>query len=86
MMNIVNSRMAYTQSNITNLKDAQPATQPTSVSTDHQRPVFSTTDGGISVTREEWRDEESLSPGQGAAEGLTIAGKHSLPADSGTNA
>ena len=60
MMNIVNGRIAY---NITNLKDKDA--QAASVSTDHQRPVFSTTDGGISVTREEWRDEESLSPGQG---------------------
>ena len=84
MMNIVNGRMAY---NITNLKDTDTQVAsvlpPNELLTDNQ---FSASNGGISVTREEWRDEGSLSPGQGANGPSTIAEKHPLPVDSDTNA
>lgn len=80
MMNLLNSRMGYNR-DITN-----DSTMSNELTTDHRTPVvFSTSQGGISVTRtrEEWTDEESSSHGQGA-KGLMFTGKH--PLDSDTNA
>jgi hypothetical protein len=57
MMNL-NSRMPVMYNNITN------DIVSNEIPTDRRRPVFSTAHGGISVTREEWTDEESSSRGQ----------------------
>ena len=64
MMNLVNSRITtYTN----NLNDHDTANVSNELSTDHRRPVFSTSHGGISVSREEcqWTDEEAFSRGLG---------------------
>ena len=71
MMNLINNRI--TAFNITSIND----TLPNDPSTDHQRPVFPTSHGGISVTREEWTDEDLSSRGQGA-KGVTVARKQTL--------
>jgi len=76
MMNLVNSRI--TSHNIANMND----TVSNGLSTD-QRPVFNISHGGISVTREEWRNEDSPFRGQGA-KGVTVVRNHSLGSD--TNA
>jgi len=64
MMNLVNTRMAYDLDGVVSNE----------LPTDHRKPVvFSTSHGGISVTREEWTDEESSSSGQGrGAKGVTM--------------
>ena len=70
MMNLVNSRMVYNTTEDAVLNE---------LSTDHRRPIFPTTHGGISVTREEWTDlerDESSSYGQSAKE-QPLAGKTS---------
>ena len=82
MMNL-NSRMVYNTTN-----DSGTVTND-ELSIDYRRPVISTTQGGISVTRtrEEWTDEESSSRGLGQPKGdkgLMLAGNH--PLDSNTNA
>ena len=76
MMTLVNSRMVYyhMHDNITNVT---VTVSDDELSTDHRRSVFSTAHGGISVTREEWTDEESSSHGQGA-KGSTFAGNRPL--------
>ena len=80
MMNLVNSRMAY---NITN--DTDTTVPNNELSTYHRKPVFSASHGGISVTREQWTDEESSSRGEPeGAKVLTVARKHTP--DSDTNA
>jgi hypothetical protein len=76
MMNLVNSRMpTYASDDTTNFVNVS-----NELSSDHRIPIFSTSHGGISVTREEWTDEEPSS------RRITTAGKPERRLHSDTNA